>query len=369
MSDQLGRRDFLRAAAVTGAAASLALGAPPAAVKNLVEMLRLMRKIRHFEERLTGLYQYESFLDKNDLAGDMYDFASKGVIAGAVHLYIGQEAVAVGTCAALNRDDFVTSSHRGHGHAIAKGAALGPMMAELMGRKTGYSKGCGGSMHIFSKELGLLGGNGIVGAQIPLATGAAFSAKYRGTRQVAVTFFGEGASNQGTFHEALNMADLWDLPVIFLCENNLYSASTASVITLATPNVADRAAAYGMPGQIVDGQDVLAVHSAVSAAVDRARGGNGPTLIECKTYRFTSHAGAGKSQHNNPEELKTWLNRDPISLFEKKLRDDGLMTAGDQEALKQQVLAEVEEAVAFAKKSAFPTLDEMPVTANTDLLA
>ncbi|MDY0166157.1 MAG: thiamine pyrophosphate-dependent enzyme [Thermoguttaceae bacterium] len=370
MSHQFGRRDFLRAAAVTGAAASLALAAaPPPPVRNLVEMLRLMRKIRHFEEVLTGLYKYESFLSQGDIVGDMYDFASKGIIAGAVHLYIGQEAVAVGVSAALNPDDFVTSSHRGHGHAIAKGAALGPMMAELMGRKTGCSKGCGGSMHIFSKELGLLGGNGIVGAQIPLAIGAAFSAKYRGSDQVAVAYFGEGASNQGTFHEALHMAALWELPVVFVCENNLYAASTAAEITLAIPNVAERGAGYGMPGHIVDGQDVLAVYAAASAAVERARAGGGPTLLECKTYRFTSHAGAGRGQHNNPEELKVWLNRDPIALFEKKLRDDGVMTAAEQEGLKQQVLAEVEEAVAFAKNSPFPTFDEMPVTPDTDLLA
>lgn len=370
MKSQLGRRDFLRAAAATGAAASLAMAAaPPVAAKNLVEMLRLMRRIRHFEEGLTGLYQYESFLKQGDLAGDMYDFASKGIIAGAVHLYIGEEAVAVGVSTAMKPDDFVTSSHRGHGHAIAKGAALRPMMAELMGRKTGYSKGCGGSMHIFSKELGLLGGNGIVGAQIPLAIGAAFSAKYRGSQQVAVAYFGEGASNQGTFHEALHMAALWALPVVFVCENNLYAAADPAEITLATPNVADRAAAYGMPGQVVDGQDVLAVYAAASTAVGRARAGDGPTLLECKTYRFTSHAGAGKGQHNNPEELKVWLQRDPIALFEKKLRDDGVMTAAEQECLKQQILAEVQEAVAFAKNSPFPTFDEMPVTPDTDLLA
>lgn len=364
MSDVLGRRQFLQVAG--GAAASLAL---PPSTKSLVDMLRSMRRIRHFEERLTGLYQYESFLHKSDVAGDMYDFASTGLIAGAVHLYIGQEAVAVGVCATLNQDDYVTSSHRGHGHAIAKGAALKPMMAELMGRKTGYSKGCGGSMHIFSKELGFLGSNGIVGAQMPLATGAAFSAKFRGTRQVAVAFFGEGASNEGTFHECLNMASLWDLPVIFLCENNLYAATTPAVIALATPDVAPRAAGYGIPGKIVDGQDVMAVHAAASAAVARARAGDGPTLIECKTYRFTGHAGAGQGPHNNPEELKQWLQRDPITLFEKKLRDDGVMTAGQQQALKQQVLAEVEEAVAFAKKSPFPTFNDMPVTENTDLLA
>jgi pyruvate dehydrogenase E1 component alpha subunit len=368
MSGQLGRRDFLQVAAAGGAAASLGLAAPPAP-KNLIQMLRTMRRIRHFEERLTGLYRYESFLNKSDLAGDMYDFASKGVIAGAVHLYIGQEAVAVGICAALERDDYLTSNHRGHGHAIAKGAALGPMMAELMGRKTGYSKGCGGSMHIFSKELGLLGGNGIVGAQIPLATGAAFSAKFRGTRQVAVAFLGEGASNQGTFHEALNISALWDLPVIFVCENNLYAASTPAAIALATPDVADRGAGYGIPAKIVDGQDVLAVYAAAATAVERARAGAGPTLLECKTYRFTSHAGAGQGKHDNPEELKKWLKRDPIALLEKKLRDDGLMTAADQEALKQQAIAEVEEAVAFAKKSDFPAFHDLPIDAATDPLS
>jgi pyruvate dehydrogenase E1 component alpha subunit len=368
MSGQLGRRDFLGVAAAGGAAASLALAAPPSP-KKLVEMLRLMRRIRHFEERLTTLYRYESYLKKSDLAGDMYDFASKGVIAGAVHLYIGEEAVAVGICTSLAGDDYVTSTHRGHGHAIAKGAAMGPMMAELMGRKTGYSRGCGGSMHIFSKELGLLGGNGIVGAQIPLATGAAFSAKFRGTRQVAVAFLGEGASNQGTFHEAMNIAALWSLPLLFVCENNLYAASTPAAIALATPDVADRAAGYGIPGKIVDGQDVLAVHAAAATAVERARAGEGPTLLECKTYRFTSHAGAGQGKHDNPEELKKWLRRDPIALLEKKLRDDGLMTAVDQETVKQQAIAEVEEAVAFAEKSPFPTAADLPVDANTDPMA
>ncbi|MEW6355058.1 MAG: thiamine pyrophosphate-dependent dehydrogenase E1 component subunit alpha [Planctomycetota bacterium] len=334
---------------------------------KLIEMLRLMRKIRHFEERLTGLYNYESFLDKDDIAGDMYDFASKGIIAGAVHLSIGQEATHVGVCSALNKDDFVTSTHRGHGHCIAKGAELKPMMAELMGRKSGYSKGCGGSMHIFCKELGLLGGNGIIGAQIPLATGAAFSAKYRGTKQVAVAFFGDGASNQGTFHESLNIASLWALPVIYLCENNLYAASTPAEIALAIPNAADKAPGYGIPGKIVDGQDVLAVYEVASEAVARARAGEGPTLIESKTYRFTSHAGAGRGAHNNPKELEEWMKRDPITLFEKNLRDDGIMTAEEQEAMKQEILAEAEEAVAFAKDSAFPTFDEMPVMANTEL--
>ena len=333
---------------------------------KLVEMLRLMRRIRHFEQRLTGLYRYESFLKEGDVAGDAYDFTSKGLIAGAVHLSVGQEATQVGTCAALRPDDYVTSTHRGHGHCIAKGAQLGPMMAELMGRANGYSAGCGGSMHIFAKELGLLGGNGIIGAQLPLANGAAFSAKYRGTTQVAVAFFGDGASNQGTFHESLTMAALWDLPVIYLCENNLYAATTAAEITLPIPDIADRAAAYGMPGKTVDGQDIFAVHETVSEAVDRARTGGGPTLVECKTYRFTSHCGAGAGAHNNPEELQEWLKRDPITLMEERLLADGVMTADEQQAIRDQVLAEVQDAVAFAKAGPFPTLDQMPVVPGTE---
>lgn len=335
--------------------------------EKLLEMLRLMYRIRHFEESLASLYDYQSFLQKDDIAGDEYDFASKGIIAGAVHLSIGQEGAEVGTCAALEKDDFVTSTHRGHGHAIAKGCELGPMMAELMGRKTGYSSGCGGSMHIFCAELGLLGGNGIIGAQIPLATGAAFSAKYRGTRQVAVAFFSDGGSNQGTFHESLNMASLWKLPVIYLCENNLYAASTPAAIVLPISDIADRASSYGMPGEIVDGQDVLAVYDTVSRSVARARSGEGPTLIECKTYRFMSHSGAGKGTHNNPEELEVWKKRDPITLFEQKLVGDGQMTPADQEAMKNEVLAEVDEAVEFGKQSAFPKFEDMPVMAGTDL--
>ena len=334
---------------------------------KLVEMLRLMRRIRHFEERLAGLYDYTSFMKDGDIAGDMYDFASKGIIAGAVHVSIGQEGTQVGTCATLNRDDYVTSTHRGHGHCIAKGADLKPMMAELMGRITGYSRGCGGSMHIFCKELGLLGGNGIIAAQIPLATGAAFSAKFRGTQQVAVAFFSDGATSEGAFHEGLSLASLWSLPVVFLCENNLYAATTPAEIALVIPDIADKAPGYGMPGEIVDGQDVVAVYETVSEAVARARAGDGPSLIECKTYRFTSHAGAGQGKHNNPDELERWMARDPITLLEHRLVRDGTMTAAEQDAIKAEALAEVEEAVVFAKGSRFPTLDEMPVVPGTEL--
>jgi pyruvate dehydrogenase E1 component alpha subunit len=297
----------------------------------------------------------------------MYDFASKGVIAGAVHLSIGQEASQVGVVAALELEDFVTTSHRGHGPCLAKGAEMGPMMAELMGRRTGYSGGCGGSMHIFCRELGLLGGNGIVGAQIPLATGAAFSAKYRGTRQVAVAFFGEGASNQGTFHESLNLASLWQLPVIYVCENNLYAATTPAAIALATADVAARASGYGLPGYVVDGQDVLAVNETMVAAVARARAGEGPTLIECKTYRFTCHAGAGQWPHDNPKELEVWRQRDPLVLYEKRLRDDGVMSSQEQDALRRDVLAEVDAAVLFATQSAWPSPAELPAQPGTEL--
>jgi len=334
--------------------------------EKLIEMLYLMYRIRYFETRLRTLYDYQSYRRKGDIAADDYDFESKGIIAGAVHLAIGQEATEVGACAALNENDFVASTHRGHGHAIAKGADLKLMMAELMGRKNGYSGGCGGSMHIFSAELGLIGGNGIVGAQIPLATGAAFSAKYRGTKQVALAFFSDGASNQGTFHESLNMASLWKLPAIYICENNLYAASTPAAIALSIPDIANRASSYGMPGKIVDGQDVLAVYESVSEAVERARAGDGPTLIECKTYRFTGHT-AGAKQHNNPEELEVWMQRDATILFEKWLLDEGQMTSEEQEAMRGKVLAEIEEAVEFGKRSAFPEFEDLPVMPGMEL--
>ncbi len=330
-------------------------------------MLRLMYRIRYFEEKVRTLYSYESYQEKGDWAADEYDMQTRGVIAGAAHLAIGQEGAEVGVCADLDDDDAVVSTHRGHGHAIAKGADVKLMMAELMGRSTGYSLGMGGSMHIFSTEKGLLGGNGIIGAQIPLANGAAFSAKYRGTNQVSVAFFSEGASNQGTFGESLNIAALWKLPTIFVCENNLYAASTPAQIALSTADIAPRAEGYGIPWEIVDGQDILAVYEAASRAIERARAGDGPTLIECKTYRFVGHAGGGNSPHNNPDELEVWKKRDPIRMFEKLLRDDGVMAAADQEAMRSEVRALVDEAEAFGKESPFPKMEEMPVTPGLPL--
>ena len=325
---------------------------------KLLDMLRIMYRIRYFEEKVKTLYDYRRYFDKAEIAGDDYDFQSRGLIGGAVHLYIGQEAVAVGACAALRRDDCIVSTHRGHGHAIAKGVEVRPMMAELMGRATGSSHGCGGSMHIFSSEVGLLGGNGIVGAGIPIAMGAAFSAKYRGTDQVAVGFFSEGASNQGTFHESLNIAALWKLPVIYICENNLHAASTPSEIALAMPDVAARAGAYGIPGEMVDGMDVLAVYNTMAEAVRRARGGSGPTLIECKTLRFEGHCGVSDG-HENPDELEEWCTRDPIMLFEKELAENGTMSAEEQKAMRMDVRVEIEDADAFARRSPFPTVESI----------
>ena len=211
-----------------------------------------------------------------------------------------------------------------------------------------------------ARELGLLGGNGIIGAQIPLAAGAAFSAKYRGTANVAVGFMSDGAANQGTFHEALNMAAKWDLPAIFVVENNLYAASTPAVITFPITDIANRATSYGMPGVVVDGQDLLAVYGVAKEAVGRARSGDGPTLIESKTFRFEGHCGNSR-EHNNPGELEVWQQRDPITLFEKQLAEDGALTSEEQDAIKEDVLAEVEDAVEFSKESPFPKPEEMPI--------
>ena len=332
------------------------------------EMLRTMVRIRVFEERLKDFYDYRGFYaegsagDGAEAAADlltcvMYDFEKSGMIGGAVHLYIGEEAVATGVCSALKGGDFVTSTHRGHGHAIAMGLGLDRILAELMGREPGYSRGFGGSMHVFSLEDGVLGGNGIVGGGIPIALGPAFAAKYLGSDGVCIGFFGDGAANQGTFHESLNMAALWGLPVVYVCENNLWAATTSAAITLATPDVAGRAQAYGMPGVVVDGMDVRAVYEVASEAVARARAGGGPTLVEAKTFRFEGHAGGGKAGHRDPDAVRLWRERDPIVLLGKALTDSGLMTAPEQEALRTEIENEMDQAVEKAKAAAFPGVE------------
>ncbi len=254
-----------------------------------------------------------------------------GKIPGALHLYVGQEAVACGVMVHLSNDDWITSTHRGHGHLIAKGGEFDRMFAELYGRATGYCKGKGGSMHICAMELGMLGANGIVGGGPPIAVGAAFSNRFRKTDHVACTFFGDGASNEGAFHEAANMAGLYKLPVIFVCENNGYGEYTAQANHQAIVDVADRAAGYGMPGVVVDGMDAVAVYEAAGEAIDRARRGEGPTLLECKTYRFYDHVGIRGMglTYRTDEEVSYWKGRDPIKLLEKRLADQDILSEAD----------------------------------------
>lgn len=302
----------------------------------LRRMYQRMVTIRLFEQKVKKLY------------------VGKEVV-GAIHLYIGQEAVAVGTCAALRDDDCVFSTHRGHGHLIAKGGDIQRMMAELMGKATGCSRGRGGSMHMFDPRIGFMGGNGIVGGGLPLALGAAFSAQYRGTDAVAVAFFGEGAANQGTFHESLNLAALWKLPFLAVCENNRYAATTPVAHASPTEDFAPRAQGYGLPGVTVDGNDCVAVYAAAEEAVARARAGHGPTLIECKTYRVEPHCGIIADQRP-PEELKQWGGpaNDPLEKFRKRHR---LSEAALQE-IQGQVEAEIESAVKFARASPWPDVPE-----------
>ena len=282
--------------------------------------------------------------------------AEAGKIPGALHLYVGEEAVAAGVMTHLSDADWITSTHRGHGHLIAKGGAFDRMFAELFGRATGYCRGKGGSMHISNMELGMLGANGIVGAGPPIAVGAAFANKYRKTDRVAVTFFGDGASNEGAFHEAANMAALYKLPVIFVCENNGYGEYTPQAEHQAIADVADRAAGYGMPGAVVDGMDAVAVYKAAGAAIARARRGHGPTLLECKTYRFFDHVGVrgmGLS-YRTDEELAEWQKRDPIHLFEARLAERGVLDPAQAAAVHEEIRAEVKAGIAFAEESPPP---------------
>ncbi|MEQ8693106.1 MAG: thiamine pyrophosphate-dependent dehydrogenase E1 component subunit alpha [Pseudomonadales bacterium] len=303
----------------------------------LLDLHRRMVRIRRFEER----------------AGKMME---DGKIPGALHLYVGEEAVASGVMAHLSNEDQITSTHRGHGHLIAKGGAFDRMFAELFGRATGYCKGKGGSMHISNMDLGMLGANGIVGGGPPIAMGAAFSNKFRKTNNVACCFFGDGASNEGSFHEAANMAGLYKLPVVFVCENNGYGEYTPQANHQAIVDVADRAPGYGMPGVIIDGMDVIAVYEAAGEAIARARAGEGPTLLECKTYRYYDHVGVrgmGLS-YRTDEEVEEWQKKDPIDQFEARLAEQDVLSAEAAEAVHQEVLTEIDAAIKFAEDSPYP---------------
>jgi acetoin:2,6-dichlorophenolindophenol oxidoreductase subunit alpha len=314
--------------------------------ESLIQMYRIMLRIRHFENRVKDLF-------------------AAGELPGFVHLYLGEEAIASGVCVPLKDDDYITSTHRGHGHIIAKGGEMKYMMAELYGKATGYNKGKGGSMHIAWPELGILGANGIVSGGIPIATGAALSAKYRKSGQVAVCFFGDGASNEGTFHESLNIAGAFDLPIVYICENNLYGVGTQQSDVRRIEDIADRAAGYGMPGIVVDGNDVVAVYEATREAVGRARAGDGPTLIECKTYRWRTHFEGEVDNYRPPEEVAAWLAREPIAPFRNLLVEQGVTTAQEADDIEKAVIQELDEAVEFARQSPFPA----PETAMEGLWA
>lgn len=302
-----------------------------------------MQTIRLFEERIVDLY-------------------ARGEVPGLAHLYIGEEAVAAGVCAVLTDDDYITSTHRGHGHVIAKGTELEPMMAELFGKKTGCCKGKGGSMHIADMDRGILGANGIAGGGLPIAVGAAWSSKWRATNQVTACFFGDDSSSNGTFHESLNLASLHKLPVVFVCENNGYGISVCQAKCTPVTDVASRAVAYEMPGVVVDGNNVLEVYEAAAKAVKRARAGEGPTLIECKTYRWRGHHEGDPNQgarYRTKEEIQAWKEKCPIERFRKKMLKDRITTKKSLGKIDDDISEAISEAVKFAQESDFPAVEEM----------
>jgi pyruvate dehydrogenase E1 component alpha subunit len=291
--------------------------------------LHTMWSIRRFEEAVDDLF-------------------ARGLMHGTMHLSIGQEASATGACMALRPDDAITSTHRGHGHCIGKGADLTRMMAELLAKETGYCRGRGGSMHIADVATGNLGANGIVAGGIPIATGAALAYQLRGEDRVVACFFGDGATNEGAFHEAVNLAAIWKLPVVFICENNKYGMSFSTEKSMAVENIADRAAAYGIPGVTVDGNDIAAVYDATRTAVDRARAGGGPTLVENVTYRWKGHSKSDKNLYRTKEEISQWRAGDPILRFEHTAKEAGLLTDDEVQAIRTRAMEEMREAVRAA---------------------
>ena len=305
----------------------------------LMEMLRRMLRIRYFEERVIELVE-------------------RGEIVGAAHSYIGEEAVAVGACLALRDDDWMTGNHRSHGHPIAKGGDVRKAMAELLGKSTGFCKGKGGSMHLADFSIGILGESGILGSSIPTAVGAALGSRLQGNDRVAVPFFGDGASNEGAFHESVNLAAVWKLPVVFLCENNQYAVTSSFRDMVASANISDRAAAYNIPGVLVDGQDAIAMHEAVTEAVARARSGQGPSLIEGRTYRYYEHSlGLNRivrDPYRQEEEIEEWRRRDPILIHKEVLLSQNVATQAEIDEMEAEVVAQIDEATEFARQSPYP---------------
>lgn len=308
--------------------------------KKKLKIYKDMVTIRKFEEECVAL-------------------SAKGQLPGFLHLYIGEEAIASGVCAALRKDDYITSTHRGHGHVIAKGADVKLMMAELYGKKTGYCLGKGGSMHIADGDIGVLGANGIVGGGLPIAAGAGAGLQYKGTDQVCICFFGDGASSQGSFHESMNLSSTWCLPVVYINENNQTAISTCNSKQMNVDRVSDRAAAYGIPGYRIDGNDVEAVYEAAKEAVERARRGEGPTLLECVTYRWRGHSeGDPCHYYRTDEEVNSWIEKDPIPRFREVLLSEGI-EAAVLDAIDEDVEKAIAEAVEFGKASPYPDASEV----------
>jgi TPP-dependent pyruvate/acetoin dehydrogenase alpha subunit len=305
-----------------------------------LDLYRKMLTVRAFEEK----------------AGELF---AQNLIPGFIHLSIGEEASSVGTCSVLRHDDYVASTHRGHGHLIAKGAEPKKMFAELFGKKTGYCKGKGGSMHIADFSLGILGANGVVGGGFPIIIGAGLSIKLRKTDQVGVVFFGDGAANRGTFHEAANMAAIWKLPVIFVCENNLYASTTPAAYSLAGGSIAGRASAYGIPGYVVNGNDILEVRKTVGVAVKKAREGSGPSIVENKTYRFRGHFEGDPQRYRTTNEIEDFKTKnDPIQLYKAALTKEGILTENRDTNLRDEVATLIEEAVRYAQDQPLPRPEE-----------
>lgn len=302
---------------------------------KLIDLYKVMLKIRMFEEKVLAL-------------------GAKGLVRSSFHLYLGQEAVAAGACAVLKEGDCITSTHRGHGHCLAKGGDLGLMMAELMGKVTGYCKGKGGSMHIADMDIGILGANGIVGGGIPLATGAALAARVRMTGQAVICFFGDGAANQGCFYESMNLASIWKLPVVYICENNMYALTTPCSEALAGNNLVTRAQGFNMPGLAVDGNDVISVYNVAKEAVEMARAGGGPTLIEAKTYRWEGHWQGDPCVYRTKEEVEEWKKKCPVKRYKKWLLENKIFSEKEAEKIYDEIGVLVNEAEEFAIKSPQP---------------
>ncbi|WP_130861166.1 thiamine pyrophosphate-dependent dehydrogenase E1 component subunit alpha [Bacilliculturomica massiliensis] len=324
-------------------------------------------KVKNYgKEQLIGFY--ETMYKMRRFEEEVFEFYKKGMMAGLAHLYMGEEAVATGVCAALAEHDYIGSTHRGHGHLVARGADIDRMMAEILGKKTGYSNGKGGSMHIMAMDRGILGANGIVGGEIPIATGAAYKSLYKKSGEVAVSFMGDSATNEGTFHESLNMAAAWKLPCVYVIENNLYGISVDIRDVTNTPDLAVRAKAYDIPGIVVDGMDVTAVYEAAQKAVERARNGEGPTLIECKTYRWQGHHvgdPATYRKRKSETEKEDWMERCPVANLKKAIIDAKKATEEELLAVEEKVEQEIQAAVKFAAESEYPDAAE----AYTDVFA